>query len=226
MGKYVGAVLTVVGGAVVVVVTVMLLQMLAARQPTLRAASMGIVQTSTGPLVKASLTLSTYPDSMAGEHGAGGGPHPGWVSYGSSTNLWVPAHALVTVTIKSYDTATALRDSFYARVLGTVGGIIWVNGRPMHGIDYSLVSHTFTIHYFPSSKQPLLDVSVPLLAVPDNAPNLSNGYPRPQIVTFQFRTGAPGTYIWQCFDPCGTRFNGFGGPMSTQGYMDGTLVVG
>jgi hypothetical protein len=35
----------------------------------------------------------------------------------------------------------------------------------------------------------------------------------------------PGQYIWQCFDPCGSGFNGFGGPMSTKGYMSGTLTV-
>jgi heme/copper-type cytochrome/quinol oxidase subunit 2 len=35
----------------------------------------------------------------------------------------------------------------------------------------------------------------------------------------------PGHYIWQCFDPCGSGFNGFGGPMSTKGYMSGTINV-
>ena len=52
------------------------------------------------------------------------------------------------------------------------------------------------------------------------------GFPDKPIVTeFSFITGAPGHYIWQCIDPCGRGFNGFGGPMSTKGYMSGTLTV-
>lgn len=226
MGKYIGSVLSIIIGVVLVVVSVTVLSAIFQEPATLRAATIGTIQTPAGTLTRATLTLSTYPDSMAGEHGAGGGAHPAWVSYGSSTSLWVPAHALVTVTIKNYDTATPLHDPFYAQVRGTEGGVMLVNGKKMAGIDYSLASHTFTIHYFPDSAQPLLDVSVPVMAVPSTAPNLANGYPAPQTISFQFRTGAPGHYIWQCFDPCGTRFDGFGGPMATTGYMAGTLVVG
>ena len=28
------------------------------------------------------LSLATYPDSLSGLHGKGGGPHPDWVTYG------------------------------------------------------------------------------------------------------------------------------------------------
>ena len=45
------------------------------------------------------------------------------------------------------------------------------------------------------------------------------------VVTFTFRTGAAGTYYFQCFDPCGTGTNGWEGPMTTGGYMRGTLTV-
>jgi hypothetical protein len=31
--------------------------------------------------------------------------------------------------------------------------------------------------------------------------------------------------VWQCEYPCGTSYNGFGGPMSTNGYMNGTFTV-
>ncbi len=221
-----GALGTVVVGAVVVVGVSGLLRVLAAVPPTLRARPVGVVQTAVGPLTRASLTLSTYPDSLAGEHGSGGGAHPGWVSYGPTTNLWVPAHALVTVTIRNYDGATTLTDPFYGRVQGTVGGVEWVNGRATRGVPAAQVAHTFTIHMFPTPGQPLLDVSVPLPGVPASTPVGADGYPAPTVVTFQFRTGASGRYIWQCEDPCGTRVGGFGGPMSTQGYMTGTLVVG
>ncbi len=221
-----GALGTVVVGAGVVAMVAVVLNLLAAIPPTLYARRVGVVETNAGPVTHVSLTLSTYPNSMAGEHGRGGGSHPDWVSYGPTTNLSVPAHALVTVTILNYDTATPLADPFYGRVQGTVGGIEWVNGHAVHGIPYKRIAHTFTIHMFPTPTQPILDVNVPLLGVPSDAPVLSNGYPAPNIIIFQFKTGAPGRYIWQCEDPCGTRFNGFGGPMSTQGYMAGTLVVG
>jgi hypothetical protein len=32
--------------------------------------------------------------------------------------------------------------------------------------------------------------------------------------------------VWNCEYPCGSEYAGFGGAMSTQGYMDGTLTVG
>ncbi len=38
-----------------------------------------------------SITLSTFPDSLEGVHGKGGGPHPDWVTY-SNDNI-VPACA-------------------------------------------------------------------------------------------------------------------------------------
>ena len=41
--------------------------------------------------------------------------------------------------------------------------------------------------------------------------------------TFTIHTGAPGKHAWQCFDPCGTGPNGFGGAMAAKsGYMQGT----
>ena len=66
--------------------------------------------------------LATYPDSMAGEHGIDGGAHPDWVSYGPSTNLHVPAHSLVTVTIDQYDGGEKITNPYFAKVHGTVGG--------------------------------------------------------------------------------------------------------
>ena len=45
-------------------------------------------------------------------------------------------------------------------------------------------------------------------------------------IKFSFRTGAPGTYRWQCFVPCAAgNLLGNGGPMSTLGYMGGFLNV-
>ncbi len=47
----------------------------------------------------------------------------------------------------------------------------------------------------------------------------------PVVTEFTFTTGAPGHYVWQCFVPCGTGYNGFSGPMGTDGYMNGTFTV-
>ncbi len=75
-------------------------------------------------------------------------------------------------------------------------------------------------------------VSVPIVAVADDAPtpvNINgNSYPNPNVITFQFRTGPPGTYIWHCYDPCGNDREapyGFSGPMSTTGFMAGQMTV-
>lgn len=173
------------------------------------------------------LNLATYPDSLSGVHGKNGGAHPDWVTYGPTTNLWVPAHALVRVTVRNYDTSATPNDVFYAKVHGTVGGVAYYNGRPLRQLNPADSAHTFTIHMFPTAGQPTLFVSVPMLAVPDNAPSLANGYPKPTVTTFEFRTGAPGRYVWQCFAPCGDpTYAGFGGPMGTIGYMAGTITVG
>jgi hypothetical protein len=200
----------------------LLLGVLANPRPLMRA----VASVSGGERVY-TLNLSTWPDSLQGVHGKGGGAHPDWVTYGPTTDLWVPAHALVKVTVRNYDTSARPNDLFYARVQGTVGGVAYYNGKPLSQLPPDQSAHTFTIHMFPTSGQPMLDVSVPMLAVPDNAPTLANGYPKPTVTTFEFRTGGPGRYIWQCFAPCGDpTYAGFGGPMSTLGYMAGTITVG
>jgi hypothetical protein len=157
---------------------------------------------------------------------------PDWVSYLvkngrdkwiHSTNLKVPAHALVRVTIHQYDTATGLRNPFFARVQGTVGGVVQIDGKTVDVIDPSLTSHTFAI--------PQLGVFVPLPGVADNAKNQCAAAPctnaqAHRTITFSFRTGARGRYRWQCFVPCAAGFlSGFGGPMQRLGYMDGFLNV-
>lgn len=224
MKRWLGVVMTVLIGAAVVAVTAIVASALQSPPSQLRANPQGQASTATGPLVRASLELATYPDSLAGEHGKGGGPHPGWVSYGPTTNLRVPAHALVTVTIRQYDSGGTITNPFFASVRGTVDGSEQINGKTVRGIDPNAVGHTFTIHGL-TTNQPWLFVSAPLPAVPDDAPNLANGYPAPQVVTFEFVTGAPGHYVWQCEYPCGDSYVDFGGPMSTQGYMAGTLTV-
>ncbi len=106
-------------------------------------------------------------------------------------------------------------------------------------VDPYAVSHTFAIHGIASATanaQPYFYISVPILgAQPANPTDQNPTAPpadaagmsaAPIVTTFSFTTPSqPGDYIWQCFDPCGANFNGFGGPMSTKGYMSGTFTV-
>jgi hypothetical protein len=172
------------------------------------------------------LHLSTYPDSMAGEHGKDGGPDPDWVSYGPTTTLTVPRNSLVTVTISQYDTGDVITNPWFAKVHGTVGGTETVNGKTVTKVDPSSIGHTFTLHAAPTAQDPLF-VSAPLPALPDSAkPAAGSMYPKPNVVTFSFRTKGPGKYVWNCEFPCGDgTYAKFGGPMSTRGYMSGTLTV-
>jgi hypothetical protein len=221
-----GAVLTVLAGGAAVAALGLVLEEHAAPASSKVVGTRGTAQTAHGQVPHAYIHLSTYPDSMAGMHGANGGPEPDWVTYGPSTDLTVPAHALVTVTIDQYDGGERITNEYFAGVRGTIGGVEKVNGKVVTSVDPATVGHTFTLHAAPTAQDPLF-VSAPLPAVPDDAP-LAHGsaYPKPNVVTFSFMTRGPGKYVWNCEFPCGDGYYAkFGGPMSTRGYMSGTLTV-
>jgi hypothetical protein len=220
-----GVGLSVLGGVAVVALSGAFLSHSSAQAGALSATVNGTAQTPKGPLSHAFLNLATYPDSMAGEHGSGGA-HPDWVSYGPTSALRVPAHSLVTVTIKQYDGGETITNKYFAKVRGTVDGTMTVDGKVETETDPDAVGHTFTIHAAPTNQDPLF-VSVPLPAVADDAPVApGSDYPAPHIVTFSFVTGGPGEYVWNCEFPCGDGYYAkFGGAMSTRGYMSGTLTV-
>jgi hypothetical protein len=154
-----------------------------------------------------------------------------WVSYLIRQNgkwihstVWnLPAHSLIHVTLYQYDGDSGLRNPFLSQVQGTTGGLMRINGKPANSIPPDTASHTFAV--------PELGILVPLKGVPDTAKNACDEWPctqqqAHQTITFTFRTGAPGRYRWQCFVPCAAGWiAGFGGPMSTIGYMDGFLHV-
>jgi uncharacterized protein YaiE (UPF0345 family) len=150
-------------------------------------------------------------------------PHPTWVGYLPTTTFKVPAYSVVTITIDQEDTPSGLRNPYWAKARGIMNGTFHMkyydnNGNPAEGDFSSLddpanAAHTFAI--------PDLGVFVPLEGVAATAP--PGGF---NVITFSFRTGAPGTYHWQCFVPCGSgTIYGNGGPMQTLGYMGGFLVV-
>ena len=185
--------------------------------------------TKTGPN-SATLDLSTFPDGMVC-HSDQGNPQINWVTYCPTTNFELPANSLITVVIKQYDSASGLYNGFFQKVQGTVGGIATYNNKPMSQLATADIAHTFTIQSPPNTTNPIY-LSVPLAGVPDTAPNAvtvnGNPYPKPNIITFQFRTGDPCSCIWHCYVPCGNDRKspyGFSGPMSTLGYMAGTVNI-
>ena len=159
-------------------------------------------------------------------------PHSTWVSYyavNASSGSWrhdttyvMPANTLVHVTIYQYDTATGVRNPYFAQPSGTVGPVL-INGKPTPVVDPTTPAHTFAI--------PELGVSIPLTGVDSNAKNLCSQAPcslsqAHSTISFTFRTPGKGLYRWQCFVPCGAGFiQGNGGPMQSEGYMGGYIKV-
>lgn len=194
-------------------------------------------------LIKYPATASAATGSTPGEYNVtmqtvgslNYGEHSTWVSYMIQENgkwvhttvLQVPANTLVHFTISQYDTGSPIRNPFMDQVQGTEGGTEILNGKPVKIVnDFSDngIGHTFAI--------PSLGVSVPLPGVSENSTNFCDS-PAPcsesfdhNTVQFTIRTPAAGIYPWQCFVPCAAGWPvGFGGPMSTFGYMGGYLKV-
>ncbi|MGH2447754.1 MAG: hypothetical protein ACRDFS_04020 [Chloroflexota bacterium] len=172
-------------------------------------------------------TISTAPNGQKHVHlnlnivvEVGTGPHADWLGYQTRTSpphpgpiFNVPAGALVTVDIHNYDSRTALRNTFFTLVQGTVGGVEYVGGKKVKVMNPALTSHTFTI--------PQMGVTVPMEGVSDTAKPTQY-----EDMRFTFRaTKKKGEYRWQCIVPCGSGLYGFGGPMQQLGYMDGWITV-
>jgi hypothetical protein len=127
------------------------------------------------------------------------------------------------VTIHQYDTATGLRNPFFAQVQGTVGRTMQVDGKTVDAIPPSQPAHTFAV--------PELGIYVPLPGVSANASNQCAAAPCSEAeahrtITFTFRTKGRGKFRWQCFVPCAAGFvTGNGGPMQAFNYMAGSLTV-
>ena len=223
-------VLTVLIGAAVVAGSVLLLGKAQEEPPVLVAKVIGTAQGPKGEVPHATIDLAIYPQYGASVPGPARGPAVGiessnWPFYWPSTTLELPANSLITMTILQYDGSTTVWNDYFAKVHGTVDVTATYNGKVQREIEADNVAHTFTLHTDPESTQPELFVSVPMLAVPNNAKNEANGYPKPQEITFSFMTGDPGEYVWNCEDPCGNGYVDFGGVMSERGWMSGTVTV-
>ena len=149
-------------------------------------------------------------------------PHPTWVSYLPTTIFKVPANSVVTISIDQEDGASGLRNPYWAKAEGIIGGSFHMSyfddtGAPQAG-DFSVIDPTTLAHSFGI---PDLGVFVPLQGIADAAPAGSHNE-----ITFSFKTGKAGVFRWQCFVPCGAgSIYGNGNAMSTFGYMSGLLVV-
>ena len=182
------------------------------------------------PTVEAATKASGDVDvTMQTVGSIGTGNHPTWVSYlirradgvwVHTTVLQVPAHTTVHMTIYQFDSGSSLRNPVMNQVLGAPDAAL--DGKP-YSLWTDTIGHTFTI--------PELGLSVPLPGIAATAANPCSVAPcgpsyDHHTITFTFRTGPAGVYTWQCFVPCGLGYlAGFGGPMSTFGYMNGVLKV-
>jgi hypothetical protein len=169
------------------------------------------------------LAFNTYPDASGSHNGVP--VHPGgnsaWPSYGPTNQFQVPAHALVTVTIRQYDSGGSLNNSWFDQVRGTVGGTARINGKLVSSINPNNVGHTFTMRGTPGT-DPGFFLNVPLPLVPGDSQTDNGKY---ESITFSFVSGSKGLYAWNCEFPCGTSIASFGGPMNAYGYMSGFVHV-
>lgn len=169
------------------------------------------------------LYFNTYPDASGSVNGVPihPGGNPGWPTYGMTNIYQVPAHALVTVHVKQYDSGGSLNDPWFAKVRGTVGGVATFDGKVRKSINPNDVGHTWTVRGTPGT-DPGFFVNVPLPLVAGNN-QTDNG--QHHTIVFSFISGSKGLYGWNCEFPCGTGLDSFGGPMQSLGYMSGFLRV-
>ena len=199
-------------------------------QPALIATPLGTTDTPQGKMNSASIELSVFPDSASSNNVQNAnGSHPGYVTYGPSTHLVLPAHSLIKMTIKGYDGGEKLNNAYFARVVGTIDGTMMLNGKSVKTLADNQVQHTFTLRGLPTSTQDPLFVNIPLMIQPEEAMakfDDSGTLPTRNVMKFSFYTKGPGEYVWNCEYPCGDgTYAKFGAAMSKYGFMSGKVSV-
>ena len=196
------------------------------------ATSLGTTVVNGSTVQHVALKFDTYPDSTGTVGGKQIHPsgNPDWPAYGMTNQYQVPAHSLVTVTVRQYDSGGALNNPWLGNVIGTVDGTATVTSpdgttQTVNHWDPSNIGHTFTMRSVPGV-DPNFFLNVPL---PTNA-NLPNDDANPDAgkyytVTFSFMSGSKGTYAWNCEFPCGQMVASFGGVMGAYGFMSGFVHV-
>ena len=134
-----------------------------------------------------------------------------------ASNISLPAHTLIQLTIISYDTPTPGSTDEEGKVAGTVGGTIYlVNGTTAMGTNVpqswgqnvtsvpgNMLAHTFTIQQ--------LGINIPVVGGDTEIAYLY--------------LNQTGTFQWICLTPCGFGPTGMGGAMSAPGWMEGQITV-
>ena len=135
---------------------------------------------------------------------------PGWPRYQPAT--WtVRKGETVVLRLTSYDDGTAPLSGaqmMYDHVEGTLGGTELVDGKPLSSVPNDDVAHTFTVVG--------LGLNLPVPAAPTGGK---------VTIVARFVATRAGTFVWQCYAPCGSGMNSMGGAMSTKGWMEGTVRV-
>jgi hypothetical protein len=123
----------------------------------------------------------------------------------------VRAGDTVVLRITSYDDGTAPltgSQEMFDRVEGTVGGTETVAGAPVRTVANGDVAHTFTVVG--------LGLNLPIPAAPTGGA---------VTVVARFVARRTGSYVWQCYAPCGSGPNLMGGPMAAMTWMEGKVEV-
>jgi len=173
-------------------------------------------------LKHAFISQSVFPDDQSARenHVNRVNSHP-WPFY-TEEHLVLPAHSLVTMTLKVYDGGERLNHNYFAKVVGTVDNSMLLDGKQVGELAPDGIQHTFTIHGLPTSNQDPLFVNVPLpkMSEEEMSKNLFH------TVVFSFVTGGAGEYVWNCEYPCGDgTYAKFGAVMGQNGYMSGKVSV-
>lgn len=147
----------------------------------------------------------------------------------SSANISVPAHTEIDLTIVNYDDGNASIAPQYAKVAGTVnnsmllisdleanaheepGGINlnFNDTQTVSSIPDYYVSHTFTV-INPNNKNPIT-LNIPIEPL--------------STIHTDVIFNQTGTFHWQCFLPCGSGPDHWGGAMITNGWMRGSIKI-
>lgn len=128
----------------------------------------------------------------------------------TNTSWTVKKDQKVTVVVTSYDTGTAPLQGaqmMFSKVMGSTTGTELVGAKTVSSVPDVTVAHTFTIDAF--------NFNMPI-------PVATKGH---VTVTATFIPTKTGTFVWQCYAPCGSGSNGASGAMSTTGWMEGNIKV-
>ena len=141
---------------------------------------------------------------------SGRNSHPDWPFY---TNASWKVHVGQTVELRitSYDTGSAPLSGVQTmldQVSGTVSGTETVDGKTVRSVPNAQLAHTFTVVS--------LGLNLPVPAAPVGGS---------VTVVARFVAQRSGTFVWQCYAPCGSGPNSMGGAMSVMGWMEGRVHV-